>query len=60
MGIAALRHPFIRPLQAYVGRRVSKEERIDSHWGDQLGIDARVPVACDLGIIAGQGLAAGI
>ena len=30
------------------------------HWRDQLGVDAGVTVACDLGITAGQGLVAGI
>ena len=59
MGVAALRHPFIRPLQANADRRVSEEEWIDIHWRDQLGVDAGVIVACDLGIIAGQGLVAG-
>ena len=60
MGVAALRHAFIRPLQANADRRISEEEWIDIQWRDQLGVDAGVIVACDLGITAGQGLVAGI
>ena len=60
MGVAALRHSFIRPLQTHADRRVSEEEWIDNHRRDQLGVDAGVTVACDFGIIAGQGLVAGI
>ena len=60
MGFAALRHAFIRPLQAGADRRVSEEKWIDNHWGDQLGVDAEFTVACHLTITAGQGLVAGI
>ena len=60
MGVAALRHSSIHPLQAYVDRGISGEEWIDSHQRHQLGVDAGVIMACDICITAGQGLVTGI
>ena len=60
MGVAALRHSFIRPVQANVVRRISEEKCVDTQWRDQLGVDVAVTMACDLGITTGQGLVTGI
>ena len=60
MGVAALRHSSIRPLQTYADGGISKKKWIDSNWRHQLGIDAGVIMACDFCIIAGQGLVTGI